>query len=98
MLMRFSSASALSTAKFGESPNDLLTLLVRLIRHPGYSRDAIISERLKCCFPKTRLFGPLAEEAVRQQFAKSKIDAKTLAYLIDNAVTELRMAHERTVG
>ena len=98
MLMRFSSASALTTAKSGESVNDLLTLLVRLIRHPGYSRDAIVSERLKLCFPKARPFGSLSEEALRQQFAKSKIDAKTLAYLIENAVTELRMAHERTVG
>lgn len=98
MLMRFSSASALSTTKSGGSVDDLLLHLARLIRHPGYSRDAIVSDRLKAFIPKTRPFGFLSEEDLRKQIANSKIDAKTLFYLIENAVTELRMAHERTVG
>ena len=98
MSMRFPSASALSTAKTQGAGEDLLVLLVRLIRHPGYLRDAIVREQLKRCFPKSRTFGFSAEEMLRRQFAQSNIDAKTLTYLIDNAVTELRMAHERTAG
>jgi hypothetical protein len=98
MMMRFSSASASSTAKAQGISEDLLTLLVRLIHHPGYLRDAIVSEQLKRCFPKYPSFGLSAEETLRRQFAQSNIDAKTLTYLIENAVTELRMAHERTAG
>ncbi|WP_146056533.1 hypothetical protein [Methylobacterium sp. V23] len=98
MSMRFSSASALSNAKSQGIGENLLVLLVRLIRHPGYSRDAIVSEQLKRCFPKSPEFGLSAEETLRRRFAQSGIDAKTLIYLTDSAVAELHMAHERSVG
>lgn len=96
--MRFSSANTGNVAKTEAAAEELLMLLMRLMRHRGYSRDAIVSEQLKRCFPGNRLLGPTAEVALRLQFAKLKLEPKAIAYLIDNVTMELHMAHERTVG
>jgi hypothetical protein len=96
--MRFSSANTGDVAKTEAAAEELLMLLMRLMRHRGYSRDAIVSEQLKRCFPGDQLFGPVAEVTLRLQFAKLKLEPKTIAYLSDNVTMELHMAHERTVG
>lgn len=97
MRVRFSPASALSTFKSQRTDEDLLVLLVRLIRHPGYSRDAIVSEQLKRYFPTSSSFNVSAEDSLRKQFAKSKLDPKVIEYLSYNADLEIHMAHERAM-
>jgi hypothetical protein len=96
--MRFSSANTDNVAKTEAAAEELLMLLMRLMRHRGYSRDAIVSEQLKRCFPGNRLLDPTAEVALSLQLAKLKLEPKAIAYLIDNVTMELHMAHERTVG
>ena len=96
--MRFSSAGGFNAPKAEADTEELLMLLKRLMRHRGYSRDAIVSEQLKRCFPENRLLGSAAEEALHFQFAKLKLEPKVIAYLTNNVTMELHMAHERTVG
>jgi hypothetical protein len=96
--MRFSSANTGDVAKTEAATEELLMLLMRLMRHRGYSCDAIVSAQLKRCFPDNRLLGPTAEVTLRLQFAKLKLEPKAIAYLTDNVTMELHMAHERTVG
>jgi hypothetical protein len=98
MQSHFSPASTLSSIETTSSHENLLVLLARLIRHRGYSRDAIVSEQLKRYLPKTRLFAPVTEETLRLQFAKLNIEPKTIVYLTENVIMELHMAHERTIG
>ena len=98
MPMRFASPSTFDVSKAEADTEELLMLLKRLMRHRGYSRDAIVSEQLKRCFPGNRLLGPTAEVALRLQFAKLKLEPKAIAYLTSNVTMELHMAHERTVG
>lgn len=98
MRMRFLPASRLSNTEPKGPREDLLVLLVRLIRHAGYSRDAIVSEQLKRCFPNAPPSSMRTENELRQLFVKSAFDQKTIEYLTYNATLELCMARERAIG
>lgn len=79
--------------------DDLLTLFLRirrLLRHPGYDRDEVVSPTLRRFLPAAGPRGAAwVEDGIRKRLDAAALDGPTVAYLIAAAEDELAAAHAR---
>ncbi|GJE58468.1 hypothetical protein [Methylobacterium trifolii] len=82
----------------GESIEELIRLIKRLLRHRAYERTRIVSALLLRHLPHDSGYAWENEARLRERLTGAGLDAKTLDYLITNARLEFERLQERTAG
>jgi len=87
--MQLSAAQRNSAGMGGGDLDDLVRQIGRLVRHPAYRRNAVVSAVLLRHLPLDGGYQWQGEAALRDRLAKAKLDASTLNHLCVGARSEL---------
>ncbi|MHC2109024.1 MULTISPECIES: hypothetical protein [unclassified Methylobacterium] len=73
------------------SPLDILTAQIgRLLRHPAYRRESVVSSLLQRHLPKDAGYAWNGEAALRDRLGRAALDAASIDHLIRNAQAEIQ--------
>jgi len=73
------------------SPLDMLTAQIgRLLRHPAYRRESIVSSLLQRHLPKEAGYAWNDEAALRERLGRAGLDAASIDHLIRNTQAEIQ--------
>ena len=88
--MRHAAVSRIGTGGEGGTRVDALVLTVaRLLRHPAYRRERVVSPLLLRHLPPDAGYAWRGEELLRARLSRAGLDAASLDHLIGNARAEL---------
>jgi hypothetical protein len=83
-------AAAKQNGGGGSDPvDDLVRQIARLVRHPAYRRNAVVSALLLRHLPVDGGFAWQGEASLRDRLKKAQLDPATLGHLAASARTEM---------
>ena len=95
MLKRFATTRGSSEPIIANDTQLLIARLKKLVNHPGYIRDAVVSELLKRYLPWSSLKGQAANDQIDSRIGSAGLDAATVRGLLIFVEQELDIARAR---
>ena len=86
--MRFTAAKPIGQAPEEDRIGDLTRYIGRLLRHPAFRREQVVSPMLQRHLPPDAGYAWRGEAGLREQLTLARLDAVSLDHLIGNARSE----------